>query len=66
MSIFELLKEVDTILFKVGRLTEIIEESNNKKDFQNIPLNNFVKAKTTQEFLNKDIFLDKNLNQLFD
>lgn len=66
LSIFELLKGVDAILSKIGWLTEIIKESSNKKDFQNIPLNNFVEAKTTLAFLNKVILSDKDLDQLFD
>lgn len=65
-SIFELLEGVDAILSKVGRLTEAVEESSDEEDFQNTPLNDFVEAKTTQEFLNKDIFLDEDLDQLFD
>lgn len=66
MSIFESLEGVDATLFKVGRLTKVVEESSDEKDFQNTPLNDIVEAETTQEFLNKDILSDEDLDQLSD
>ena len=65
-SIFEPLEGVDAILSKVGRLTEAVEESSDGEDFQNTPLNDFVEAETTQEFLNEDILSDEDSDQLSD
>lgn len=64
LSIIKPLKRVDTLLSKTGRLAEMNPKSNNKKKHSlNILLNNFVKVKITQVFLDKNLLLDKNLDK---
>ena len=53
-SIVEPLEGVDAVLSEACRLAEAVEEPSDEEDFQNTPLNDFVEAETTQEFLNED------------
>lgn len=64
LSIIESLERVNALLSKTGSLSIIYTKSNYKKTCSpNISLNYSVEAKITQEFLDKNLLLDKNLDE---
>lgn len=56
----------NAVLSKAERLIEGKQGSSDKDNFQGTPFNDYVEAKITQEFLNKDFFSDKDSDQHFD
>lgn len=63
LSIIQPLEGADTLLSEAGRLAKAVIKSSDKDDFYNTLLNDFVEAKTTWKFLDKEFLSDKDLDQ---
>lgn len=53
----------NVLLSEAGHIAEVVAESSNEDDFYNTLLNDFVKAKITWEFLDKEFLSDEDFNQ---